>query len=379
MSKVVFLFLAFVVFSAGAFAQSSNASIQGTVKDASGAVVPNATITLTNVGTSQQISQTSRADGFYTFSNLDPANYQVTISASGFANWVGKLTLRVSQNALVDPSLIAASVSTRVTVTDVTPVIDAVDPTISDVKNATAISTIPVADRNVLNVLAFSPGVVAHQYGGSGGGYTRVNGITGGSMDYLTDGQSVVNHWSNELQSTPQSTMTLQEVKIITSNGTAQYGRPGIVEMVTKSGTNTFHGQIFELNRNQHLQARTFHSGPTVPFLQHNEYGAQLGGPVWLPKIYNGKNKTFFFFDIEWLKNNQNSVQQYIVPTMEQRQGDLSSWKGGDGTPITVYDPNSTTYDAGTGAYTRTAFAGNIIPANRLSPVVQKILGVTSV
>ncbi len=377
--KVLLVFFAGSVFTLGAFAQNANSSVQGTVKDVSGAVIPGATITLTNVGTTQQISHTSRADGFYNFTNLDPANYKVTISAPGFANWEGALTLRVSQSALVDPTLTAASVTTHVTVRNVTPIIDAVDPTISDVKNATAIETMPVANRSILNVLAFSPGVVAGGYGGSGGGYTRVNGITGGSLDYQTDGQTVVNHWSNELQSTPQSTMTLQEVKIMTSNGTAQYGRPGIVEMVTKSGTNNFHGQIFELNQNQHLTARAFHSGKTVPFLQHNEYGAQLGGPVWFPKVYNGRNKTFFFFDMEWIKDNRNSVQNYIVPTMDQRKGNLSTLIGSDGNPITVYDPNSTTLDAATGAYTRTAFAGNIIPANRLNPVTQKILGITPV
>ena len=119
------------------------------------------------------------------------------------------LTLRVSQAALVDPTLKAASVSTQVTVQDVTPIIDSINPTLSDVKNSTAISTIPVANRSILNVLAFSPGVVAGGYGGSGNGYTRVNGIIGGSLDYLVDGQTMVNHWSNELQSTPPSTHDL--------------------------------------------------------------------------------------------------------------------------------------------------------------------------
>ena len=121
--------------------------------------------------------------------------------------------------------------------------IDSVNPTISDVKNATAIETIPVQNRNILNVLAFSPGVVANTYGGSGAGYTRVNGIPGGSMDYLVDGQTMVNHFTNELQSNPQPTLTFQEVKILTAQGDAQYGSPGEVELVTKSGTNQFHGQ----------------------------------------------------------------------------------------------------------------------------------------
>jgi hypothetical protein len=375
--KVFLLFLVCSVLTVGAFAQNANSSIKGTIKDVSGAVVSNASITLTNIGTNQPLTATSSTDGFYTFENLSPANYKLSVTAPGFANWVGLLTLRVSQAALVDATLNAASVTTQVTVRDVTPVIDHVNPTLSDVKNATAIETIPVQNRSILNVLAFSPGVVAGGYGGSGGGYTRVNGVPGGSIDYLVDGQTMTTRWTNELQQDPQSTMTFQEVKIITANGDAQYNRPGIVELVTKSGTNQFHGQAFELNQNQHLTARAFNSGLVVPFLQHNEYGAQLGGPVWLPKVYNGRNKTFFFVDFEWIKDNRNSFQTYIVPTQAQRQGDLSTVLAGNtGSPITIYDPLTTTNGA---PYSRTPFPGNIIPTNRLNPVTQKIFGITPV
>jgi hypothetical protein len=273
------------VFTIATFAQNSNSTIDGTVRDTSGAVVSGATVAITNVGTSQQLSTTSGQDGFYTFTNLSPSDYKVSVSAPGFAQWVGVLILRVSQTALVDLKLNAASVATQVTVKDVTPIIDKVDPTLSDVKNATTIETLPVQNRSILNVLAFSPGVVAGSYGGSGNGWTRVNGVPGGSRDYLVDGQTMVNRNTNELQANPQPLPTFQEVKIITSNGDAQYSRPGIVELVTKSGTNQFHGQAFELNQNTLLQARTFNSGPSIPYLQHNEYGGQLGGPVWIPNI----------------------------------------------------------------------------------------------
>lgn len=382
--RALYVFLLSSVFAVSAFAQNANSSVQGTVQDTHGAIVPSATVSLTDVGTNQTLTTTSNAEGFYSFVNLGPANYKLAVSAPGFANWVGILTLRISQTAQVNATMNAATVSTQVTVRDVTPIIDRVNPTLSDVKNATAIETIPVANRSILNVLAFSPGVVANNYGGSGGGYTRVNGIIGGSLDYVVDGETMVNHWTNELQNTPPSTMTFQEVKILTTDAEAQYGRPGIVELVTKSGTNQFHGQVFELNRNQYLQARTFNSGPTVPFLQHNEYGAQLGGPVWFPKIYNGKNKTFFFFDIEWLKNNANAVEQYIVPTGAQtgeggNGADLSTVFDTNGNEINDYDPNSTVFDPITGAYSRTQFSyngkPNVIPPNRLNPIVQKIFG----
>lgn len=263
--KAFILFLICGVFSLGAFAQNANSSIKGTIQDNHSAVVPGATVTLTNLGTNQTRSTTSNSDGFYTFVNLAPANYKVSVTASGFAGWIGVLTLRVSQAALVDATVNAATVSTQVTVRDVTPVIDSVNPTISDVKNSTAIETIPVANRNILNVLAFSPGVVAGSYGGSGAGNTRINGMPPGSVDFLVDGQSMTNRNTNELQQNAQPTPTFQEVKVITAQGNAQYGAPGVVELVTKSGTNHFHGQVYELNQNNHLQAKVFNQRNAVP------------------------------------------------------------------------------------------------------------------
>jgi len=272
-------------------------------------------------------------------------------------------------------------VSTQVTVRDVTPVIDRVNPTLSDVKNATQIETIPTQNRNILNVLAFGPGVVAGGYGGSGAGNTRINGIPGGSLDYLVDGQTMANRFTNELDTNPQPTPTFQEVKIITTSGDAQFARPGVVELVTKSGTNQFHGQAFELNQNNHLQAKPFNNANRIPFLQHNEWGAQLGGPIWLPKIYNGRNKTFFFVDFEWIQQNANAIQQFTFPTQAMRGGDLSSLIGTDGNQINIYDP--TTTSAAGPPFTRTQFSyngtPNVIPPNRLNAITKKILGVTPV
>jgi hypothetical protein len=368
----IYVLLLCGIFTAATFAQNSNSTIKGTVQDVSGAVVPGATVTLTNVGTNQQLITTSKADGFYTFTNLSPANYKVSVTLPGFAQWVGILTLRVSQDAEINPHLTAASVSTQVTVHDVTPVIDRVNPTLSDVKNATTIETIPVQNRSILNVLAFSPGVVAGNVGGSGGGYTRVNGVPGGSLDYLVDGQTMTNRFTNELQANPQPLPTFQEVKIITTSGDAQYGRPGLVELVTKSGTNNFHGQAFELNQNNIMRAKAAFSGPTVNALNHNEYGGQIGGPVWIPKIYNGRDKTFFFFDYEGIRETSAASATFLLPPAALRGGNLSSLVDSNGNPITIYDPESTSM-AGP-PFTRTAFPGNIIPTNRLNPTTQKIL-----
>ncbi|MEO6829680.1 MAG: carboxypeptidase regulatory-like domain-containing protein, partial [Acidobacteriaceae bacterium] len=351
-------------FAAATFAQNTNSTITGTVQDAHGAVVPGATVTLTNVGTNQQLTTTSQANGFYNFTNLSPADYKVSVSTPGFAEWVGVLTLRVSQAASINAQLTAASVSTKVTVRDVTPVIDRVNPTLSDVKNATTIETLPVANRQIINLLAFSPGVVAGNYGGSGRGFTRVNGIPGGSLSFLVDGQTAANRYTNELETNAQPVPTYQEVKVITANGDAQYERPGTVELVTKSGTNKFHGQLFELNRNNFLAARQAFSGPSINYLMRNEYGGQVGGPIV-------RNHTFFFVDLEQIRENSNASVHYIFVPSEMRTGNLAGLVDAQNQHITVYDPLTTS--AGPAPYTRTAFAGNVIPANRLNPITQQI------
>ena len=375
---LVVLFMMCAILTPSIFAQNANSSIRGTVTDVSGAVLSGAAVDLMNVGTGQHLSTTSSSDGFYTFTNLSPANYKVTASATGFAAWVGVLTLRVSQSALVDPKLNAASVTTQVTVKDVTPIIDQVNATLSDVKEATRIETIPLQSRNILNLLNFSPGVVAGGFAGAGAGYTRVNGIPGGSLDYLVDGQTMTNRFTNELQTNPQPVPTFQEAKIISSNGNAQYSRPGIVELVTKSGTNHFHGQLFELNRNTLLEARTYNSGPSIPYLMHNEFGGQVGGPVIIPKLYHGRDKTFFFVDLEGIRENSAAVSEFQVPLPNWKAGNFSTFVDNNGAPITIYDPATTTLDAATGSYVRKQMsyngALNVINPNRINSVAAKVM-----
>ncbi len=150
-----------------------------------------------------------------------------------------------------------------------------------------------------------------------------------------------------------------------------------MVELVTKSGTNHFHGQLFELNQNNFLKAKSAFSGPTINYLMRNEYGGQLGGPVWLPKIYNGKNKTFFFVDLEGIRQNSNADVSYVMVPTAMRSGDLSGLVDSNGNPITIYDPLSTSVTGPPFTRSATPFMANgkvnQIPANRLNPIVQKI------
>ena len=363
------------VLSLSGHAQLSNGTIRGTVTDATGAVLPNATVVLVNEGTAEQYTQPTNKEGYYTFTDLVPADYTVKVSAASFDSWEGKLTLRVAQEAVINASLKPGTVKESVSVTDVTPVLDASDATLSDVKEATRIDTLPLQSSNFLNVLNFSPGVVSGSYAGQGAGYTRVNGITGGSMTYQIDGQSANDRYTNELQATPQALQTIQELKITTSNGSAEFGTPGVVDVVTKSGTNQLHGQVHELYQTGGFEAKSFKQSATIPHLAHNEFGGQVGGPVLLPKLYNGKNKTFFYFDAE--KQIQHKLDQdlELVPQKDWLLGDFSDYVDYNGNPVKIYDPLTTTLDNSGDypVYTRAQFPGNQIPSSRFNGPAAKV------
>ena len=325
-------------------AQNANAAVKGIVTDPSGAAVAGAAVELINTGTGEHRRATTSAAGNYDFAALPPGEYEVKAKSAGFSEWSGKLTLRVSQEAAVNPVLTTAAVSTTVSVTDVTPVITTEESSLSDVKEAARIESLPLQSRNFLNILNFTPGVVSNNFAGQGQGYTRVNGIPGGSIDYLIDGMTASERYTNELQRLPQALPTIQELKVSTANASAEYSRAGMVEVVTKSGTNLFHGQLFELNQTNALAAKGFHQ-KFVSHLVRNEFGGNLAGPVWIPKIYNGKNKTFFFADAEGIKQRSAAAESYTVPLASWKKGDFSSYTDDSGNLIKIYDPLSTRYN----------------------------------
>lgn len=363
-----------IIFLAPVCAQLSNATIKGTVTDASGGLITQATLELTNAGTGEQRRQETAAQGAYDFAALPPGEYEIKAMVPGFAEWTGRLTLRVGQEAVVNLTMQTAIVKTAVEVIgDVTPVISLESSSLTDVKEVARIESLPMQNRNFLNILNFTPGVVSNGFAGQGQGYTRVNGVPGGSIDYLVDGAPASERYTNELQRLPQSLPTIQEIKVTTANSTAEYSRAGMVEVVTKSGTNAFHGQLFELNQNSAYAAKSFHQ-ETVNFLTRNEYGGNLSGPIWFPKLYNGKNKTFFFVDAEGIRQRSAATETHVVPLPAWKAGDFSTYTDDSGNQIKIYDPLTTHYDPVTGSYVRTQFPGNKIPADRVNPIGKKVV-----
>ncbi|WP_263418109.1 TonB-dependent receptor [Terriglobus albidus] len=362
-----------LLLSTAAVAQLSNSGVKGTVHDSTNGIVPDAAVTLTNLGTQEHRQDRTNREGYFDFTALAPGEYEVQVQREGFADFVAKLTLRVAQNATVDAVLKVATTYASVDVVDATPIIERSEATIADVKEDVRIQTLPLANRNFLNVLNFTPGVVANGFGGQGNGYTRVNGIPGGSMDYLVDGQTASERVTNELQRTPQPLPTIQELKVTTSNGSAEYSRPGMVEVATKSGTNQLHGQLFELNRISALQAKTM-GQTSVKSLVHNEFGGNLGGPVIIPKLYDGRNKTFFFVDVEAIRERSAANARYTVPQKNWKTGDFSNFVDSQGAPVIIYDPLTTHYDPALQSYVRSPFPGNRIPVERINPIAAKIM-----
>jgi len=371
------------------FAQISNGTIRGTVTDSTGAVLPNATVNLINQGTAEQYTDQSNKEGYYTFTALSPGEYVLKASAPGFETWKGSLTLRVAQEAVIDAKLKPGAVQETITVSDVTPIVDVGDGTLSDVKDSALLETLPTQSNNFLNKLNFSPGVIANGFAGQGnpsgtpgaGAWTRVDGVVGGSMNYASDGQQINDRNTNEIQYTAQSQETIQELKVTTSNGGAEYGQPGQVELVTKGGTNVFHGEVHELYQDGGLEAKSFNTTPH--HMARNDFGGQFGGPVRIPKLYNGKDKTFFFFDANKLIQHGFASDIEGVPdaafTRPQSDGsyDFSGYKDFNGNPVKIYDPLTTALSTGdgvvcpkaysAGSYCRKQFAGNIIPAGRVN------------
>jgi len=353
--KLFLLLLVFVVLPLAA--QTGLGVAHGTVQDASKAVIPNAKVTLTHNETGVARSTDTNASGIYYFGAVPIGPHTLVVESSGFKKWESTLTIQAGQTVVIDPALEVGSLEATVEVTGAAPVVTTQGAQVSDTKDALRIHNLPLNGRQITNLFDLTPGV-------EGGGNPRVNGMKVGSTEMLFDGISYVDRFGGGISRVQPGLDTVQEFRIETAGSGAQFSRPATVELVTRSGTNQIHGALFETYRSNAagLRARQRQDGNTSAKLIRNEYGGWAGGPVWLPKIYNGKNKTFWFFDWEGLKQRQDQFARAGVPTPAMWGGDLSNLTDASGDVFTLYDPLTTKADG-----TRTPFAGNLIPADRIS------------
>ena len=341
-------------------AQTGSGVVRGTVEDASKSVIPNAKVTLANSATGVAQSSQTNAAGIYYFGAVQIGPYTLDVEAQGFKKWSGTLTVQAGQTVVVDPAMEVGSLQATVEVSSAAPVVSTEGSQVADVKDALRIHDLPLNGRVIANLFNLTPGV-------EGGGNPRTNGMKVGSTEMNLDGISMVDRFGGGIARVQPGLDTVQEFRIETAGSGAQFSRPATVELVSRSGSNEIRGALFETFRDNAagLRARQRQDGNTSAKLIRNEYGGWAGGPVLIPKLYNGKNKTFWFFDWEGMKQRQNKFATTGVATPAMWNGDLSNITDTNGDKYTLYDPLTTSGPNGT----RQPFANNVIPSNRLNPV----------
>ncbi|HWQ52048.1 MAG TPA: TonB-dependent receptor [Bryobacteraceae bacterium] len=357
--------------AAWSFGQTGNSSIQGTVRDASGAVVPNAAVKIVHTATNIQNTRQTSELGFFLFPSLSIGAYEITVESAGMETWKGKITLQTGQVAVVEPALKLGTTSTAVTVAgDVTPLVSTTSATVATTIERQRIEQLPINGRNVTSLLYMTtPGVES-------GSVPRNYGLRYAS-EMVQDGAVLENRETSSIPARQPGLDTIGEFRSETLNSSAKLNRAATFMLTTRSGTNELHGAIFETARNSGLgvsRARTdYYSKP--PHLVRNEFGASLGGPVYIPKVYDGRNKTFFFFAYEGYRLMQASTRSVAMPTQAMRDGDFSGLLDSQARLTAVYDPMTT--QSKENNWARTPFPGNKIPTNRQSPLSKYLYSIT--
>jgi hypothetical protein len=336
------------------------ATISGTVTDQSGAALPGATVTVTNIDTNIARKITALDNGNYTVAQLPPGKYTLTVDQTGFKSYVQQdIVLVIGQMAEINVQMQLGAVNEKVTVTASAPVIQTEDASVgSVVDNATIVNT-PLNGRlSVMGLIALAPGV-------QNAGAQDQMPVYGVTPSVGTGGRNAYGGVGFSLDGAPNLEVTLErgegevppldgvaEFKVITSDVPAEYAQPSQITIVSKGGTNQFHGELLEFNRVRALAAKSFfaESLPKPKYIR-NEYGGNFSGPIDLPGLYDGKNRSFFFFNYEQFRLAQASNVNSQEPTQAERQGNFT----GVGT---IIDPT-----------TALPFTGNQIPTNRISTV----------
>jgi len=389
MRTTSFLTSAALFFAACAFAQLDTATISGRVVDSSGAVVAGAAVSVVNTATTFQSATVSNSEGLYRVPSLRPGAYQVTVSASGFKKYVRSgLDLRVGDNLAIDAILQVGGMTESVQVTAEAQQLQTETSSGGAALQGSYLQQLPIYQRNVKATFYLLPGVDVQGFGYAGQLQDfHINGFKSNNIGYFQDGTYAVGANGGTIYTADPIQSTVEEVKVLSSTLPAEYGHSagGALTSVQRTGTNQLHGEISEFGRVSAMQHRKYFdlyrfgqqqpgqvATPSELFQQPN---ATLHGPVYIPKIYNGKNRTFFVFAVERLIEKQAKQQAYTVPDADELAGNFA-FAGKGINPNQLYDPLSTV-QAANGTWSRTPIAGNIIPANRIDPVAAKFLSLT--
>jgi hypothetical protein len=379
MRNIRFHVLIGVCVVANLMAQTDRGVITGTVKDVSGAVVPGAQVTAIQTSTNANFKTKTTSSGDFTVPSLPVGTYQVRVENTGFKTYLGNNVI-VSAGATVplDVTMELGTTQQTVEVSAASQMLQTEAGRVATEVSSRLVDELPV----VVNGAVRSPFDLASSAAevNSTGQY-RVGGGRGGAYGMTLDGSSITTAGqldSNGVTWTQINTPSvdaLTELSVTSGGFKADMGHAsgGSMSFVSKSGTNLFHGTAYEFLRNQDLDAKGFY-GATKPVYKQNDFGFTAGGPIWIPKVYNGKDKTFFFFSYEGFRNRIGAtVSPYTVPPQEFYTGDLHNYVDANGKMYQIYDPSTTTLV--NGSYTRTPFPNNQIPQTRIDPVSKSIIG----
>jgi Carboxypeptidase regulatory-like domain/TonB dependent receptor-like, beta-barrel/TonB-dependent Receptor Plug Domain len=375
----------FALMATAATAQEFRATVKGQVTDPSRAAVPGATVSVLNQETNENATTVTNSEGSYTLPFLRPGLYTLTVELSGFQKYVRKdMRLEVSQSALVNVQLSVGGVAEQMTVTAESPLLETGKADRGTVIDSHRISELPLQSRSPMALTVLVAGVnynaqaiYLRPFDNGALADWSMNGGQNRNNEFLMDGApNNANQGGNNIAYVPPAD-AVQEFKVQTNSFDAQYGRTagGVVNMSLKSGTNSFHGSGYEYYRRKWLDANSFllNSRGTAK-VQHylDQYGFEVDGPVVIPGLYEGKNKTFFMFNGEKYREGTPAAQFSSVPTAAMKNGDFSKLVDAQGRPIIIYDP-ATGRDVN-GVWTRDPFPGNIVPANRFNATAKTIL-----
>jgi hypothetical protein len=369
------LLLAFV--AVAAYAQTGQ--ITGIVTDASGASVPGAQIAVTNTDTAVVRNTVSNATGNYTVPFLQPAVYNISVQAAGFKTLTREsVRLQVDDTLRLDFEMQVGNVAEAIEISATAELLQTASGSLGTVIESKQFTDLPLNNRTALGLLTLSEGVVASRGFSSSfnaANQFSANGSRPGQNEILLDGapNTLPGVWPGRgILGTPMPVDSVQEFKVQTSSFSAEFGRTGggLVNMVTKSGSNEWHGSAFEFLRNSKFDANDFFSnrnGIPLGSFKRNQFGGTLGGPVILPKLYNGRDKTFFFFNYQGTRASTAANLLTTVPTEAMRRGNFSDLRTRTGELVVLYDPLTTETIGGNPI--RQAFPNNIIPVDRINAI----------
>ncbi len=379
----------FCALAAGVYGQATSGNVTGTITDASSAPVPGTAVSIANDGTGLKRQVETNERGAYSFPLLPPGSYRISVVRTGFRPMTRTgLELGVDQTARVDFTLEVGAVAESVEVSANAATVEQDTSALGQLIDSAKVSNMPLNGRSPFRLVQLSTNVLISPSANGQFADVPVNttdesmiSINGGrarTNEVLIDGIPSTTGFVNQMTTIPNPDST-QEFKVQSNNLSAEWGRfgGGVINVSTRSGSNRLHGSVYEYLRNRAFDSNEFfnrRAGNSTPPFRMNQFGFAVGAPVLIPKLYNGKNRTFFFTDYQGTRWRRGDVFIATLPTPLERTGDFTRTLTQKGGQIVIYDPLTSRTDPSNSAkFLRTAFPGDVLPASRIGPIAAKM------